>query len=71
MIFYNTVILSWENVNLVSLISSKIVTINIDSAPSTVTLSTFFNYPTNSICLIDFGSASNSLFLLKSTAINL
>ena len=48
---------------------SKIVKINIDS--TVLLLPGFSNCPTNSICWIAFGSASNSFCLFKSTAINL
>ena len=57
-IFYNTVTLLWEYLNLVTLISSKIVKTNVDSSSSSSSSSSslssllplrFFNCPTNSI----------------------
>ena len=69
--FYITVTLPCENVNIVSLIFSKIVKTNIDSALLEFIPSTFFNCPTNSICSFAFGSESNSFCLLRSNAINL
>ena len=70
-VFYNTVSVPLENFDVVSLVFSKIVKINIDSASSAFIPSTFFSCPTNYVCWIAFWSASNSFYLLKSVAINL
>ena len=74
-IFYSKVTLPWKNFDRVYFIFSKINKTNIGwSLPSSVALSlssSIFNCPAKSICWIAFGTASNSFYLLKSTAINL
>ena len=70
-IFYNTVTLSSENFNPVSLFFfSKIVKRNIDSG-LLLAIFSYFDCSTNSICWFAFERTSNSFCLLKSTAINL
>ena len=69
-IIYNAVTIPWENFSLVPLILSQIVKTKVNSLAA-IAFPGFFSCPTNSICWIVFGLASNSFFLLRSIAINL